>query len=190
VKTLVTTPALWDSVTLRHFAVAERLELARAIHEHRDPPRWSDAVSGEIAQGARFGLDDCVSVQECAWLGVPVEPEVLDLDPIWRFQVALSGTMRATSEHAGEAESIYFAERLGGAVVTDDKVAFDFARRRLGRARVYDTIDVLRDGVQRNLVSPNDAAEIAARISDSGRYLRSGRPPHPGATYFLMDADA
>jgi predicted nucleic acid-binding protein len=180
-----TEPALFDSVTLRHFAVAEVLDLCRDLHDHRDQPRWTEAVSSEIADGVRLGQDDCLSVQECAWLGVPRAPEITDLVRIRGLQVALSDSTKITTENAGEAESIFFAEQFDGVFVTDDNFAYDFARRRRGNQRVLDSIGMLSDAVRRSLVSPDEASEIAARITDSGRHLRREHPRHPGSTYFL-----
>jgi hypothetical protein len=180
-----TEPVLFDGVTLRHFGVAEALELCREFCDHRESPRWTDAVSREISEGVRLGLDECLSVQECAWLGAPVEPDVLDLGSIVRLQRALSGTV-GVAGNAGEAESIYFAERLGGIFATDDGVAYDFACRRLGRDHVFDTIDILSDAVRGGIVTPHEAAELAGRVSDSGRHLRRGRPRYPGSTYFEL----
>jgi hypothetical protein len=178
-------PALLDSVTLCHFAAAESLDLCRDLHDHRDLPRWTEAVSSEIAYGVRLGHDDCLSVQECAWLGMPYGPEVADLVRVRSLQIALGGSTRVTTENAGEAESIFFAEQYCGIFVTDDNIAFDFARRRLGDQRVLDSIGMLSDAVRRSLVSPDEAAEVAARITDSGRHLRREHPRHPGSTYFL-----
>ncbi len=179
-------PLLFDAVTLRHFGIAEALDTCRQLTDYRDFPRWTDAVSGEIAEGVRLGFDECISVQECAWLGAPVEPDVLDLGSIARLQRALSAGA-ASDGNAGEAESIYFAERLGGVFATDDGVAFDFACRRLGRDHVVDTVDLLRQAVSEGIITSHEAADYAARVTDSGRHLRRGRNPHPGWTYFEMN---
>lgn len=178
-----TEPWMFDTVTLRHFGAAEGLELCRELCDHREPPRWTHAVSVEIAEGVRLGMDECLSVQECAWLGAPIEPDVLDLGSIVRLQRALSDTT-GPAGNAGEAESIYFAERLGGVFATDDGVAFDFACRRLGRDHVLDTIDILNEAVRGGIASPTEAAELAGRVTDSGRHLRRGRPPYPASTFF------
>jgi hypothetical protein len=179
-------PMLFDAVTLRHFGVAEALDVCRQLTQDRDPPCWSDAVSNEIAEGVRLGFDECVSVQECAWLGPPIEPDVLDLGSIARLQRALS-VGSGSDGNAGEAESIYFAERLGGVFATDDGVAFDFACRRLGRDHVVDTVDLLRRAVSDGVINSREAADCAARVTDSGRHLRRGRNPYPGWTYFEMN---
>ncbi len=179
-------PMLFDAVTLRHFGAAEALDVCRQLTDDRDLPRWTDGVSNEIAEGVRLGLDECVSVQECAWLGPPVEPDVLDLRSIARLQRALSAGP-SSDGNAGEAESIYFAERLGGVFATDDGVAFDFARRRLGRDHVVDTVDLLRQAVNDGIMTAYEAADYAACVTDSGRHLRRGRDPYPGWTYFEVD---
>lgn len=176
-------PMLFDTVTLRHFGAAEALDVCRDLTTRRPLPRWTDAVSAEIADGVRLRLDECLSVQECAWLGAPIEPDVLDLGAIARLQRALS-VGAGSQGHAGEAESIYFAERLGGVFATDDGVAFDFACRRLGRDHVVDTIDLLKLAVDTAILSSREAADCARRITDAGRHLRRGRDPYPGWTYF------
>lgn len=173
-------PVLFDTVTLRNLAVAESIDVCRAVHEARDPPRWTESVHREIVAGARAGADECVTVWEAAWLGAPLEPEVVDLASIRRLQIALGGA----SKHAGEAESIYFAERLGGMFATDDAIAYDFARNKLGTGRVLDTIDVLRSAVELGYLSPKDAAQRACSVAEAGRHLRTGRNRHPGSTYF------
>ena len=151
--------------------------------ESRNLPRWTDAVSAEIGQGVRLGLDDCLSVQECAWLGAPIEPDVSDLGSILDLRRALSEGS-ASAGNAGEAESIYFAQRLGGAFATDDALAFDFACRRLGRDHVMDTIDLLHHAVRERIITAHEAADCACRITDVGRHLRRGRDPSPGWTFF------
>lgn len=178
-------PLLFDAVTLRHFGVAEALDVCRQLTEDRDFPRWTDAVSWEIADGVRLGFDECVSVQECAWLGSPIEPKVLDLDSIARLQRALSAGA-ASEGNVGEAESVYFAERLGGVFATDDGIAYDFACRRLGYDHVVDTVELLCQAVSKSIITSREAAEFARRVTDSGRHLRRGRNPYPGWTYFEM----
>jgi hypothetical protein len=179
-------PMLFDAVTLRHFAAAEALDVCRRLVEDRDPPRWTDAVSAEIAAGLSLGIDECVSVQECAWLGAPIEPEVLDLASIVRLQRALSESSAAQG-NAGEAESIYFAERLGALFATDDGLAFDLACRRLGCDHVVDTVDLLKQAVAESIITSQEAADYAARVTDSGRHLRRGRDRYPGSTFFEMN---
>lgn len=178
-------PMIFDAVTLRHFGAAEALEVCRQLAEPRNFPRWTDAVSSEIARGVRLGREECISVQECAWLGAPQEPDIVDLTAITLLQRALS-TGAAAEGNAGEAESIYFVEHFGGIFATDDNAAFDFACRRLGRDHVVDTVDLLRQAVSEGVITSHEAADYAERVTHSGRHLRRGRNPHPGWTYFEM----
>jgi hypothetical protein len=176
-------PMLFDAVTLRHFGAAGALDVCRELTSARDFPRWTEAVSNEIADCVRINLDECISVQECPWLGPPIEPDVHDLGSVARLQRALSDGA-ASDGNGAEAESIYFTERLGGVFATDDGLAYDFACRRLGQDHVVDTVDLLRQAVAAGVITSHEAADYAGRITDSGRHLRRGRDPHPGWTYF------
>jgi hypothetical protein len=177
-------PLFFDAVTLRNFAAADALNVCRRFADSYDHPRWTEEVCEEIARGVRLGHDECIAVQECAWLGAPIQPDVLDLDRIFRLTRALGDTKASSTKNRGEAESIHFSESLGGLFVTDDGVAFDFACRRLGRDRVLDTVDVLRAAVNQQIVSSHDAVDITDLLRASGRYLRRGHNPQPGHTYF------
>jgi hypothetical protein len=86
--------------------------------------------------------------------------------------------------HAGEAEGIYFAEKLGGRFVTDDNGAYDFATRRLGPGRALDTVDVLREAVMDGEIDDGDAASIVNLIRDSGRFIRRAHPSTLPRSYF------
>lgn len=178
-------PLLYDAVTLRHFAAAEELDLFRALHQGLPPPRWTQAVADEIARCAAVGESECVTVQECAWLGQPHLPvELVDLVAIQRLRIALSGGPSDPARHIGEAETLHVAAKLGAAIATDDGPAYDFASRRLGPDRVRDTIDLLREAVRRHVRTSDQAAALAARIADAGRHLRRPHPPYPEADYF------
>ncbi len=182
---MVSAPRLYDAVTLRHFAVAEELDLCRVLHEDLPTPCWTQAVADEIAEGAALGEDDCLAIQECAWLGEPfTQLDLRDVLEVQRLRIALSGVSKGPVSHAGEAETLYVTEKLGGSIVTDDGPAHDFASRRLGSKRVWDTIDILRDAVRRDERTPNQAAEIAAIVTASGRHLRRPHPRYPDPDYF------
>lgn len=176
-------PILFDGVTLRNLAVAEQLDLCPSLHADRPLPRWTSAVAREIAEGASFGNDDCITVQEFAWLGAPIEAELDNLAPIFRLSVALRSGKKDV-HHLGEAESIFWADKLGGLFVTDDNAAYDFAARRLGGGRVIDTVHILREAVAAALLSPEDASAACALITENDRHLRRGHPPYPAPTYF------
>lgn len=175
---------LYDAVTLRHFAAAEELDLLCNLHNALPLPRWTQAVAHEISRGAARGEEDCMAVQGCVWLGTPYESsDLTDLVGIQQLRVALSqpGDLRG---HIGEAETLYVAEKLAASIATDDAAAYEFAARRLGSGRTFDTIDFLHEAVERGVRTAQEAAAIAARISDGGRHLRYVHPAYPGADYF------
>lgn len=93
------------------------------------------------------------------------------------IQIGLNDGRRPPVAHAGEAEGIYFAEKLGGRFVTDDNGAYDFARRRLGPGRVFDTVDVLREAVTNGDMDSGEALNLVNAIRNSGRSIRR---VHPG----------
>lgn len=182
---MVPAPLLYDAVTLRHFAVAGELELCRTLHDHLPLPRWAQAVAGDIDRGAAAGEDGCLAVQGFTWLGVPfADFDLEDVLKIQRLRIGLSGGPSDPSQHAGEAESLHIAEKLDGSIATDDGPAYDFAVRRLGPDRVRDTVDILREAVRCGERTPDEAAAIAALITDSGRHLRRPHSRYPAPDYF------
>lgn len=175
-------PYLYDAVTLRHFGEVDRMDVLESRHSHAPPPRWTDAVAQEIA--AASSLPECRVVLAAEWLGTPLSPTEADLPAIIKIQIGLNEGRRPPIMHAGEAEGIYFAERLGGVFVTDDWDAYDFARRRLGLGRVLDTIDILRDAVAAGDLTSRVALGLANAVRDAGRHLRRGHPDALDARYF------
>ena len=173
-------PALHDTVTLRHFAAAESLDVLAALHGGRREPRWTEGVRNELMSAATRGEPHCSDVLSETWLGNPAIPTgPAELSAIIRLQVGLDEGRRPPRGHRGEAECIFFAEKHNGEFVTDDNAAYDFARRRptLGPQRVLDSIDVLRSAVTSGKITGEDAAEIADDVENAGR---SFRPEHRG----------
>jgi predicted nucleic acid-binding protein len=170
-------PVLHDAVSLRHFAIIKRLELLQAAHENCDPPRWTEVVHGEIERSVRHQAS-CADILQMSWLGEPVEPAIEDLAAVFELQVALNEGRRPPAGDRGEAESIFFAEKLGGTFLTDDNGAFDFAMRRptLGPGRVRDSVDVLRVLVADGTITTKEAAEAANDIGSAGRSFRRCHP--------------
>jgi predicted nucleic acid-binding protein len=119
------------------------------------------------------------------WLDAAVTPSASDQPGIVRIWVALNGGLRPPVLHAGEAQSIYFAEQLGGMFATDDNVAYAFAERRLGIGRVVDTVEILRAGVREGHIVPAEALRAARMIRGSGRYLRRVHPSIVTEAYFV-----
>ena len=174
----MTSPVLYDSVTLRHFAVISRLDLLQACHGTRDKPRWTATVKKEIATSASLGNSECRSLLEMNWLGEAVASSPQDLKAITHLKISLGNAGfeeeddAVTSKNLGEAESIQIALRLGYCFTTDDNDAHRVASGRLGSTRVFDTVDLLRLAVANGDLRIPDAIEVANRIRTADRYLR------------------
>lgn len=176
------TPILFDAVTLRHFGIAGRLDVLERRYAHHDLPRWSEAVADEIRAGQ--GQPDCNAVLAATWLGQPIAPSAAELAAVVSLQIGLNEGRRPPTKHLGEAETLYFAEHLGGIIVTDDNAAFDFSARRLGQGRVRDSIDVLREAVAMGEISASEAHTVVNAVRNSGRYLRHKHPSTLPSNYF------
>ena len=181
-------PVLHDTVTLRHFAAAGRVDVLETRHGRRPEPRWTEGVRSELTSAAVAGESHCSDVLSKTWLGCPAVPRgATELAAIFRLRIGLNtGRRSPSSRNLGEAEGIYFAEKHGGDFVTDDNGAYDFAcrRRSLGRQRVLDSIDVLRAAVAENEITAEDAAAIADDIEGAGRSFRPEHRNSRGRGYF------
>jgi len=124
----------------------------------------------------RLGNRECSAILSATWLGSPVIPDSRDLKRIFSIQVALNDGRTPPTGDAGEAESIYFADRYGATFATDDNAAYDFAQRRLGAARVIDSIYILQDAVAMGNITAADAASVAESIQRAGRHFRQVHP--------------
>ncbi len=177
-------PVLYDAVTLLHFAVSGHFDALKERHAAMPEPRWTEAVRTEIENGARHGHPGCGELLHVQWLGEPVVPTASDRACIVHLLVALNDGAGPPVAHAGEAETIYFAEKLDTLFVTDDNAAYDFARRRLGDGRVKDTVDLLREAVAIGELTPARALAIADSIRSCERHLRRVHPSQLSAAYF------
>jgi hypothetical protein len=177
-------PRVFDGVTLRHFGAIEQLSILEARVVHYPLPRWTEGVRSEVLAG--IGRPECDAVLAASFLGAPYELDAADLDPVFRLQVGLRGGPidGHRGRDLGEAESIQVADRFNGAFITDDAAAYDFARRRLGSNRVFDTVDLLREAVGGGEMGPSDAQHVADAIRNTGRYLRKVHPITWAAAYF------
>jgi hypothetical protein len=179
----MTTPYLCDAVTLRHFSVIGRLDILETRYGHLDPPHWTEAVADEIRAAVTFA-PGCAAIMSTSWLSNPLAPQPQDLKGILQLQIGLNDGRRPPTAHAGEAEGIYFAEKLDGRFVTDDNGAYDFAVRRLGVGRVQDTVDILREAVASGDMDAGEAINVANAIRNSGRDLRRVHPSTMIPHYF------
>jgi hypothetical protein len=145
-------------------------------------PRWTETVRSEILAG--IGQPECDNLLAAPFLGAPHQIEVIDLAEVVKIQIRLGGGIHHPTAQLGEAESIFVADRLNGSFVTDDYAAYDFARRYLGDARVFDTIDLLREAVATGYMTGSEAQQVADAIRNSGRKLRRGHPTTFPPRYF------
>jgi hypothetical protein len=175
-------PRLIDAVTLRNFGIVEQLSVIEAVQAVYPPPYWTEAVRSEILAG--IGRPDCDNVLATSFLGTPHKIEAVDLPEVLRMQIALNYGITNRTAHLGEAESIRAADRLNGTFVTDDYAAYDFARRRLGHCRVYDTVELLRESVSIGHLTTSEARLLADAIRNTGRRLRRGHPATFTPNYF------
>ncbi len=168
-----------DAVTLRHFAAVQRLDVLRDCHGHRPEPRWTEGIRAEIKSAMHAGKSHCADVLAAAWLGDPAVPSVAEMGDVYRLQVGLNDGREPPRGDRGEAEGIYFAEKLWGQFATDDNGAYEFAARRpsLGPGRVIDSIQILQTAVANGDISATEARDIANAIEKVGRSLR---PVHRG----------
>lgn len=177
-------PVLFDAVTLRHLSVCGHLSTCQVIHGARPLPRWTGEVKHEIELAASLGFAGCGAILSQTWLGAPQTPSLTDLVGIVRLQIALNGGGHSLTDNGGEAESIYYAQLLGGIFATDDNAAYAFAARRLGAVRVIDTVDILRSGVAAGALTSADALKAATDIRAVGRHLRRVHPDTLSDAYF------
>lgn len=180
----MTIPCLYDAVTLRHFGAIKRLDVLESRCAYLDPPHWTQAVADEITEAARIGQPGCRDILNSSWLSIPLTPEIADLRGILHIQIGLNDGRRPPDRHAGEAEGIYFANKLKGRFVTDDNGAYDFALHRLGKGMVHDTVDLLREAVSYGDLDPAEALRIVNAIRDDGRAIRRIHPPKLSKDYF------
>lgn len=175
---------LFDTGTLRNFAACDALDLLRRICGEWEGPYWVEAVQAEVRRASihkqgreRTQCRYILSTIHGAWLGEPIEPEVDGQRQIFAIRTALaSGLGGHAMEHLGEAQSIWVAEQVGARFATDDGPAFDFAARRLGSARVVDTVQLLRHGVGNGALTSAEACDHAQRMRAMDRILRPGHP--------------
>lgn len=179
----MTGPRLLDAVTLRHFGCIESMSILESRTTDRPHPRWTFAVREEIWAG--MGRHDCDVVLSSAFLGPPHQVPMAEFVEVYRLQVALSsGRQPAGAQHLGEAEGIYAADKLNGEFITDDNAAYDLAVKRLGPARVLDTVDLLRECVRHGEMTASETQHVADAIRNSGRSLRRVHPLTLTADYF------
>lgn len=172
-------PVLHDAVTLRHFSAANRLDVLEDLHGSLPEPRLAPAVLDEIDAAARRGEAHCTQILSESWLGNPPALALAERKLVTSLRISLSDGRIPPQGHHGEAQSIVLAEKHGGTLATDDNAAYQFATRRprLGPTRVIDTVEILRSAVTQDIITAQDAVDIADDIAAADRWLR---PMHDG----------
>lgn len=174
-----------DAVSLRHFGVVDQLSVLEQVLSPFSSPCWTESVRSEILAG--FGNPDCNNVLRASFLGDPIQIPLQNMATVLKLQIQLGGGTHQPTAHLGEAESIFIAEQSNGAFITDDFAAYNFAQKRMGDNRVFDTVDLLREAVVSTFLSPSEAQQIADGIRNSGRHLRRGHPKTFTSSYFEPD---
>ncbi|PZS16023.1 MAG: hypothetical protein DLM57_11520 [Pseudonocardiales bacterium] len=172
-----------DAVSLQHFGSIGRLSILCLFLAEGSPPYWTSAVHSEVLAGMNSS-EACRDVLACPDLGRPHEVPMTMLKAVFRTQIALGGGGDTGDEHLGEAESIVMAEHFHCGVITDDNAAYDLAEKRLGSARVYDTVDVLTTLVRSGSLPAAEAKMHADAIVNNGRHLRRVHPRTIFEDYF------
>ncbi len=172
-------PVLHDAVTLRHFSAANCLDVLEGVHGSLPEPRVAPAVLDEISDAADEGEAHCTQILAESWLGDPPELTRDERKLVNNLRIALSDGRRPPQGHRGEAQSIVLAEKHDGMLATDDNAAYQFATRRpgLGPSRVIDTVEILRSAVEQDIITAQDAVDIADDMAAADRWLR---PVHGG----------
>lgn len=120
-----------DNTVLCNFACVDRLDLLESVL--RDRGRWTDAVSHEAAQSAKW-LPALRGIADGGWLGEPIE--VLDERAVQVVEAIRTGPFGGGKhrplQHLGESQTCYllkhWPEFSGSWWVSDDKDALHFAR--------------------------------------------------------------
>ena len=182
-------PVLYDSVSLNHFGIPNRLDILENLFGRHELPRWSETVASEIDTGANLGHAHCENVLRADWLGDPEAIEPKDLAAVQIIRTAMTDPREPSTKNLGEAESLFLARKYQGWFVTDDGVAHDWSLRNgmLGAGRVLDTVDILRRAVSYEDIGETDAKAIYDLVIAAGRDFRSCHPTNPPPSFFAPE---
>lgn len=171
---------IYDTVTLEHFAAADRLELLQLIHSDFEEPHWVEQVMLEVQAGAGLlrSRAHCQPVLEFSWLCDPVTGPLTET--LQTQALLLDGNQG--DEHLGEAESIAYALTCDAVFATDDASAYSFAAHhaRLGATRVVDSCAILWDSLSNGLITIEGLKQFHSDVFDAGRTMRCRCQHWPG----------
>jgi hypothetical protein len=169
----VRNPVLHDAVSLKHFAIVNRLDVLEARHGDLDEPRWCDEVREEVELGLGLAVENA-RILAATWLGRPHVLDAKDQAAAYKYHVSLNEGREPPTKHKGEAYSIFVGQKIGACFFTDDETAYDWAeaKTRFGLASVKDTIDVLRDAVAMGELDKHEACTLILEMQEAGRDFR------------------
>jgi predicted nucleic acid-binding protein len=164
------TIVLFDTCTLRNFAVVGRLDLLEKLYSGR--AAWTDGTEYEVRRAIREA-PTMASLLGAAWLGLPIvvgnlPPAAQQVD---RLRRAIGGNNLRGAEHLGEAQIIHHLLAAGsGIIATDDRSATDYAARK-GIATI-DSVEILGDCFDAGLVGCPAAYQVLIAMTAAGRGIK------------------
>jgi hypothetical protein len=159
-----------DNTVLCNFASVHSLNLLEAFLDGRG--RWVEAVAYEAHESAHVYRD----LHQLGWLGPPIEitdPRAIrTIEAIRR--AAFAGDAAKATQHLGEAQTCWLIcedpEYSDATWITDDRQAFDYAKRR--GIRTLDTYDLVSEAVSRTDVTRAAGFALLQDMSATGRHVR------------------
>jgi hypothetical protein len=169
----MTRRVLHDAVSLKHFAIVDRLDVLKERHGHLEEPRWCDPVHEEIKVGVGLAIENA-RILAATWLGVPEPIAAEDMAAAYKFHVVLNEGREPPTMHKGEAYSIFIGQKIGAIFYTDDETAYDWAlaKVRSGLGGVRDTIEILREAVSMGELNKTQACDLVLEMQQKGRDFR------------------
>ncbi|AOX65737.1 hypothetical protein BJK06_08220 [Curtobacterium sp. BH-2-1-1] len=169
------TSVIYDTVTLHHFAAADRFDILRELHMHRPIPRWVASGKNEVEDGLNH-IDSRQRSQLIlaqTWFDVPGDADAAET---LELQIAISEPgelQKYKKKNLGEAEAIVLAKATGAILVTDDNGAYDFASKaqQLGPGRVFDACQLLDQAVIDGYIVDGVRWDVHRAVRDANREM-------------------
>jgi predicted nucleic acid-binding protein len=162
-----------DTCSFVNLAVVHRVDLLQDLYGGRIT--CVEAVHKEVV-GLTATMPELTSVFASSWFDDPVTfTDGPDIAAIERLRcTVLGGRVRRPRQHLGEAQSIHAVATIpslrGAVLLTDDRAAADYARRR--RLRVLDSVDVLSEAYEQDLVGCPEAYDVLVAMQAERRGVR------------------
>jgi predicted nucleic acid-binding protein len=162
-----------DSCSFVNFAVVHRVDLLQDLYGGRIT--CVEAVHREVVD-LTATMPEVASLFVCSWFDDPITfTDSADIAAIERLRRAvLGGRTGWPRQHLGEAQSIHAVTTIpslrAAVLLTDDRAAADYARRR--RLLVLDSVDVMSEAYERDLVGCPEAYEVLVAMRAERRGVR------------------